>query len=406
MSKLPSNIKKELLALNQIRTSSSWKQETHARLLQTLDVPETKQRLTVLRYAQFLSAYSREMLTKLAWQPIGALALIAVVIVGPSVVTVNAAKGSLPGDALYPVKRSLERARISLTFSTTKRAELELNLVATRLHELQRITKEQAPSPERRQKIAIALEELKKDTTTVKTRLEASKTETQTPAQKTETLNLAKIIDEKTTGYQETLEAAVSDLHADEQEQSGGLGEAISTVQEVAINALDVLVSNKEEGENAISQDELKGKVEQQLKVTKGSVDSLRARLATLSAAQELEEGATPTETDPVTTTTVFAELLKKCDQQIVPSVIYAEELLKLGDFTAALDSLVKTNKQVDGLAKQIQTIQEAKEDKPVETPTETEQEPAEEPVEIPVEKPAEKTPTPTKEEQPVTTQE
>lgn len=370
-----------------MRPSSVWKQETHARLLHTLQVPPTVQRLSIIRYAQFVSSYSREMITKLAWQPIGALLLVAAVIVGPSFVTVNAAKGSLPGDALYPVKRSLERARISLTFSSTKRAERELNLVANRLHEIQRITKEQAPSPERKQKIAIALEELKKDTTTVKTRLEASKTEPQTSAQKTETLNLAKIIDAKTSGYQETLRSAVLDMHADNQEPSDDLGEAISTVQEVAINALDVLVSTKEDGELPISQEELRGKVEQQLTVTKSTADAVRLRLTTLIAAETANTATTEpvevTETAPVLT---FTDLLNKLDQQIIPTVVYAEELLKLGDFTAALDSLAKTNKQVEGLIKQIQSLPQPGEEVPVETPVE----------------PATETPTPTTEQPPV----
>lgn len=384
MSKLPSNIKKELLALNEIRPSSAWKKETHARLLQTLNVPESAKRFTLTRYARFASAYSREMLTKLAWQPIGALTLIAVVVVGPSMVTVNAAKGSLPGDALYPVKRSLERARISLTFSSTKRAELELNLVATRLHELQRITKEQAPSPEREQKIALAIEELKKDTTSVKTRLETAKTETQTTAQKTETLNLAKIIDEKTATYQETLEATISELHAHDQKPGNDLGQAISSVQEVAIDALDVLISSKD-GENAISTDTLKTKVEQQLNVTKGTVETLRARLEVLVAAQtdtaETEEPVAETNTlaapqEPAKPPVTAADLKKKFDEQIAPTVVYAEELLKLGDFTAALDSLAKTNKQVEALSKDVKTLQQTVEQKPVElTETGEEQE-------------------------------
>lgn len=55
-----------------------------------------------------------------------------------------AAKDSLPGEALYPVKTVTEQVRRTLTFGDMARIELELALAGTRLEEVQALTQENA----------------------------------------------------------------------------------------------------------------------------------------------------------------------------------------------------------------------------------------------------------------------
>lgn len=172
------------------------------------------------------------------------------------------------------------------------------------------------------------------------------------------------------------------------------------------------MISSKD-GENAISTDTLKTKVEQQLNVTKGTVETLRTRLEALVAAQtdatESEEAVTQTNTlttpqEPAKPPVTAADLKKKFDEQIAPTVVYAEELLKLGDFTAALDSLAKTNKQVEALSKDVKALQQTVEQKPVE-PIETgeEQEPETNDSTAEQEQPVEEKPSTETESEPVT---
>lgn len=406
-----SNIHNTLRSLGTTKPDSAWKESTKQRLMAQLDLHH--EAAVPVSLANFVSISIKETLGRLAWQPIGGVLIIFGLIVGPGMVTVNAAKGSLPGDALYPVKRSLERARITFALSNTKKAQLEVDLVSNRLHELQRITKEQAPGAQRRQNIALVLVELKKDTATVKTRLDSIKNEP-TSTNK-EAVELAKIIDQKTTEYQQTLQSAVEDLDEEAVQTTGGnIGQALATVQDVAINALDILVTQGPDSEKPLSQEELKTRVQQQLDSLKKSVDSFRGQLVQqpkvedpiepkadeeadskkaenkeevkadviveektdLPPAAEIAEQEPKTEeaapvdgeeakseetvvAEPEKPLPTIADLNKQLEETLVPLITQAEELLKLQDFASALDTLNKANQQLDDLSKQLQQIQE-----------------------------------------------
>lgn len=406
MAKPSNQIRSALRDLKSIKPDLAWKEATKNRLMAELALDKAPVKSVSIH--TLISISIKETLGRLAWQPIGGALVLFGLIIGPGMVTVNAAKGSLPGDALYPVKRSLERARITFAISSSKKAQLEVNLVSNRLHELQRLTKEQAPSPQRQQNITIALQELKKDTDSVKTRLEAVKNEPSTTNQ--EVVDLAKIIDDKTSDYQQTLQSAVDDLDDEAVNTTGGdIGQALTSVQDVAINALDILVTKGADTEKPLTQEELKVRVQQQLDVVKKSVLSFRNQLdvqtrtevvlpkteapiegetstdVTLDAiveetheetthdvppepAQEdpAEEGTEEseltetTEAEPVIEQTIptIEELTSDLDEAIVPLVTQAEELLKLQDFSSALDTLNKANQKLDELSKQLQKRQ------------------------------------------------
>ncbi len=416
-----SNIHNTLRSLGTTKPDSAWKESTKQRLMAQLDL--NREAAAPVSLANFVSISIKETLGRLAWQPIGGVLILLGLIIGPGMVTVNAAKGSLPGDALYPVKRSLERARITFAISNTKKAQLEVDLVSNRLHELQRITKEQAPGAQRRQNIALVLVELKKDTATVKTRLDSIKNEP-TSTNK-EAVELAKIIDQKTTEYQQTLQSAVEDLDEEAVQTTGGnIGQALATVQDVAINALDILVTQGPDSEKPLTQEELKTRVQQQLDSLKKSVDSFRGQLvqqpkadepteptageetdsekvekkeevkadviieekASVPPESEIPEKQSQTEeappvagegearseetvvTEPEKPLPTIADLTKQLEETLVPLITQAEELLKLQDFSSALDTLNKANQQLDDLSKQLQQIQEyVKEEVPVE---------------------------------------
>ena len=64
-----------------------------------------------------------------------ALAVMLVIVLGGGGVVI-ASDGALPGDLLYPVKRTTESVRLALTFSDTAKAELHLDFAERRVEEL------------------------------------------------------------------------------------------------------------------------------------------------------------------------------------------------------------------------------------------------------------------------------
>lgn len=76
---------------------------------------------------------------KLAWRPVYLLitVLLTIGILGTTVGVAWASTGALPGDNLYGVKRSIEEARLALTWSATGDAALLVRFADERLNEIE-----------------------------------------------------------------------------------------------------------------------------------------------------------------------------------------------------------------------------------------------------------------------------
>lgn len=97
---------------------------------------------SIRRSSEWQSAvfYTQPQAMNWNWQGAGVLALLLVVVMGGGgVATIAKAKASLPGDALYGVKISMEKAQISLAFSQEKQAELEMSFASSRLDEVNKL---------------------------------------------------------------------------------------------------------------------------------------------------------------------------------------------------------------------------------------------------------------------------
>ncbi|MFA6308005.1 MAG: DUF5667 domain-containing protein [Patescibacteria group bacterium] len=93
-----------------------------------------------------------------------------------------AAQASVPGETLWPVKRSIEEAEISLTFSPVKKTEVHIKHVNERLDEIDKILEpavnvEPAVKEQKNKAIKQAITHLEKDVTSVDSSLKIVKSE-------------------------------------------------------------------------------------------------------------------------------------------------------------------------------------------------------------------------------------
>lgn len=79
-------------------------------------------------------------------RPVFAVVAAVAIVASGSIATVSAARASLPGDVLYPVKIGLEKAQITLTASPQKKAELAMANALTRIKEVKEIIKKDKTS--------------------------------------------------------------------------------------------------------------------------------------------------------------------------------------------------------------------------------------------------------------------
>jgi hypothetical protein len=121
-----------------------------ARFLAELDsIPEFKAshpfaRLTgwFIPKSENLEGISMNSRTKLAFTTILSIIIILVFLFGGAGATAFAARSALPGDALYPVKTSLENTQVVLAGNAYAQAQLSLRFAELRLEELDSLVKE------------------------------------------------------------------------------------------------------------------------------------------------------------------------------------------------------------------------------------------------------------------------
>jgi hypothetical protein len=123
----------------------------HARTLrgaQPSDAAQRRGRVRLLQRAAELRQQNRK--PKRTWlynfRPV-AVGFILLLIFFASTGLVRASSGALPGDGLYPVKRSWEGVQLLFAFDTTERESLELEHENERLHEINELLAEGREEP-------------------------------------------------------------------------------------------------------------------------------------------------------------------------------------------------------------------------------------------------------------------
>ena len=180
-------------------------------------------------WRDYLETYTWEF-THTMLRPLGAAVAIFVFAIIGWVSMANASVRALPGDTLYPVKLSMEKASLVLAFSADGRANLKVEFIGRRLEEMVEVAALRNSSP---QTVQLAVERFKAEVSTIKNELESNQTVTETT--KTE---LAKAVGRKTGAYSSTVASGAPEL-------SREVDEILDETKEQAVEV--VITANEEE---------------------------------------------------------------------------------------------------------------------------------------------------------------
>ncbi|MCX6780793.1 MAG: DUF5667 domain-containing protein [Candidatus Magasanikbacteria bacterium] len=126
------------------------------------------------------------------------------------ITTVSASLGSLPGDALYPVKIATEHTQVAVvqvTQGSAATAELHLSFASRRADEVTKIIATPTANPvEQKARVAVAAENLKTEVQNVSETLQAAKQSDPAAA-----VQVAKVIEVKITALQQSLDETAAD---------------------------------------------------------------------------------------------------------------------------------------------------------------------------------------------------
>ena len=157
----------QLNKLKNIKPSSDWKKSNREILFNQISRGHSSDEVRKLDI--FKNILPHNMFSR-AFQPVFAAVLIVLVVVGGGIASLNASRGTKPGDSLYIAKIISEKAQLAVAFNHKEKAKLGVEFASNRAREISEIIAES--DKDREKKIEKLTENFKKEISAVKVRLE------------------------------------------------------------------------------------------------------------------------------------------------------------------------------------------------------------------------------------------
>ncbi len=165
------------------------------------------------------------------------------------------AQASVPGEALWPIKRNMEEAELALTLSPVKKTEIHIKHINTRLGEIDKILKDkednvsQEDNSKTEKAIKQAVSHLERDVVAVDNSLKIVKEE-KTPVQVVSLVARVADVANETANNLDQKVSATKDT-----EIAKALGDAKKINQEVKDSAVNLAIAVHEEAVNNVAKD-------------------------------------------------------------------------------------------------------------------------------------------------------
>jgi hypothetical protein len=279
---------------------------------------------------------------------------------GYSAITL-AAKASLPGEALYPIKVLSENIQLAATIGDEGKVKLKMDFISRRGDELQQLAKNPADPEVKAANISATVKQITQDVQEVNTKMDKMSTAATAVA----IISTAKVVDDKTLKVEKDIVDAHTALSTEvKKDVAKDVKEAIAATEVVGTNALSAMVNKSSEqgvkdANQAVSDKELATRVgdriastELAVAVAQGEVNKISTSTSALTAGlasiplPSLLIGTSSTSTmSGLTTTTLQAavQAVSGKPQQAQVVINQAKTLLDKGDFTSALAKIVES---------------------------------------------------------------
>src|SRR3989344_6610383 len=266
--------------LKAIKPSEDWVLSCRAKLAFRLEMDRKKSLLNkdVFVLRELFAFWSNsERQPSFNWAH--SLAVAVLVVLGGGVLTVWAAGQSLPGSPLYPVKLTIERARVSTSFSDESRLKLQTELADARLQELTDVVRGNDSVDRKVEKISQVADSIQNQLSTVNEQLPkaGSKIEPQ------KALAAAKMVSDKASEAGKALAVAKEGLSGDiKPDLSAKLADATQAVEETGIMALETMVANQDASN--VKNKDIAAKLAEAIKKTEDGVQAKEQKIAQVNS--------------------------------------------------------------------------------------------------------------------------
>ncbi|MDD5590144.1 MAG: DUF5667 domain-containing protein [Candidatus Portnoybacteria bacterium] len=235
-----------------------------------------KTALLVAPRISFIQFISRMIPSSAILKPATIFLVIFSLFSGAGVFAFAKAKNSLPGEPLYAVKIAMEQAELAVANSAEDKADLQSEIMASRLQELSKIMDKKTDG-EKQQRMEEAVINIQKQLLTIKEELPKLEN-----AETKRVVEVAKRIDENASQAQVILNQAKTALP--ESSNSDNLTEKIDEATEAAdkasVRALGVLVEKQNENADNVDSEELLAKLSEKANVTSEKLSEMEEMIS------------------------------------------------------------------------------------------------------------------------------
>ena len=290
---------RQLKNLQNIKPSKTWQNHTRSILLSQIEGQGVSEQRPAAIWGAWV--YTREVantayqltggwLTARAYEHPGAVVFAVLAIMFGGSAAHFASKDSLPGDALYSVKRTSEQ--ISMAFTPAQdQAAAQINLADKRLSELQGVSQQSISAQDKAQKIQSLINEVGGTLDGVKDNLN----NLQKNSDPKQAAKLAALVGEKVKSYDATLDKA--SVNADPATIKT-VADAKTSVDQAGDVALQVMIDKKDAG--SVTDAQIADQIDMRLASTEKYLSSLEAKVkaaatkdATVSSHEDAAAQAT-----------------------------------------------------------------------------------------------------------------
>lgn len=203
---------------------------------------------------------------RLAWQPVGIFALVALMFLTVSGLTVIAAQNTTAGDTLFVFKRGIEKSQGLVAADSARKVELAGEFFGNRVDELQHVLVQQSQlkadgESQESDRVSLAVAEVRKQLDDVNKKFAKLKAEDDKNSEKTAVAAL--VLDKKISSYRAELKEVKSQV--DQMGASQDLDEAIEQAEQIKSDVLEVIVAKHGKGELALADEDLEHKLDEHL---------------------------------------------------------------------------------------------------------------------------------------------
>lgn len=351
---------------SQLAPDKDWEAALRTRLLETVRLSQvaSKQRGVAREHLLDFGFVLRFWQgSRVLYRPMVAAVAAFVLVFSGSIAGVAAARGSLPGDTLYPIKIGLEKAQVKLASSPRKKTELEISFAGKRLAEIKQIIAKQPKGKATAARINQAIDVFNENINGVQKRLEeVKKDEKESGA----AVGISRLVNDTTSTLQNNLTEIQDKIEATPGSTAGNLTTAATSTpalssldkaqaltEEANVESLDMIVSRAaSSGDNALKQ-EAKALLQTKVEQIEKKIEASRRAVAS-TTVETLKEAVGEVNKKPAEAKKSIDEARRilEGDNTAADAAKLNEALLKVKESKAIVRDIDKTVKDIRELTK------------------------------------------------------